>query len=106
MSDIAAFGRLLFTRLAGGGSGVAVWRLPACDRVLRGPPADAPPARLLNEIEHDRRRGSNRLCAHNRPFCVFFGHKKALGRNSLDIVDIDVCTTLFESLRRWTSLKY
>src|ERR1700735_2179312 len=43
-SDIPASGRLLFTRLAGGDSGVAVWRLPACGRVPRGFPADAPPA--------------------------------------------------------------
>ena len=35
----------LFTRLAGGDSGAAVWRLPACGRVPRGSPADAPPAR-------------------------------------------------------------
>jgi len=34
----------LFTRLAGGDSDVAVWRLPACGRVPRGSPADAPPA--------------------------------------------------------------
>src|SRR5579871_1736493 len=35
----------LLTRLAGGDSGVAVWRLPTYDRVPRGSPADAPPAR-------------------------------------------------------------
>src|SRR5258708_9513608 len=35
----------LFTRPAGGDSGVAAWRLPTCGRVPRGSPADAPPAR-------------------------------------------------------------
>jgi len=39
VSDIAASGRLLLTRIAGGDSGVAVWRLPACGRVPRGSPA-------------------------------------------------------------------
>src|SRR5262249_48166243 len=37
----------LFTRLAGGDSGVAVWRLPVCGPVPRGSPADAPPAAIV-----------------------------------------------------------
>src|SRR5205823_4074890 len=40
LSDIMASARLLFTWLAGGNSGVAVWRLPVCGRVPRGSPAD------------------------------------------------------------------
>src|SRR5580692_6950427 len=49
-SDIPASGRLLFTRLAGGDSGVAVWRLPACGRVPRGFPADAPQHILRRDV--------------------------------------------------------
>jgi hypothetical protein len=36
LPDILASDCLLFARLAGGGSDVAVWRLPACGRVPRG----------------------------------------------------------------------
>jgi len=45
LPDIGWLAALLFKRLAGGDSGVAVWRLPACGRVPHGSPADAPPAR-------------------------------------------------------------
>jgi hypothetical protein len=56
LSDIAA-GRLLFTRLAGGDRGVAVWRHPTCGRGPRGSPAD--PALACPSVWHCSSCGSS-----------------------------------------------